>query len=95
MANRPRTADNSRIGQGSVRDPCHNPSIQALIPQRDQRELGALPVGPPQGYVTEAQYRSAAGEAMKAIAALQVPLTSPRCGLMQSPTLPNVAVGQN
>ena len=32
---------------------------------------------------------------MNAIAALQVPLTSPRCGLMQSETLPNVAVGQN
>ena len=30
---------------------------------------------------------------MNAIAALQVPLTSPRCGLMQSPTLPNVAGG--
>ena len=32
---------------------------------------------------------------MNAIADLQVPLTSPRCGLMQSETLPNVAVGQN
>ena len=32
---------------------------------------------------------------MNASADLQVPLTSPRCGLMQLPTLPNVAVGQN
>jgi hypothetical protein len=32
---------------------------------------------------------------MNAIAALQVPLTWPSCGLMQSETLPNVAVGQN
>ena len=41
------------------------------------------------------QYRSAAGEAMNANAALQVPLASARCGLMQSETVPNVAVGQN
>jgi len=32
---------------------------------------------------------------MNASADLQVPLTSPRCGRMQSETLPNVAVGQN
>ena len=32
---------------------------------------------------------------MNASAALQVPLTSPRCGFMQSPTVPNVAPGQN
>ena len=32
---------------------------------------------------------------MNAIADLQVPLTWPGCGFMQSPTVPNVAVGQN
>jgi len=32
---------------------------------------------------------------MNAIAALQVPLAWLRCGFMQSPTVPNVAVGQN
>ena len=32
---------------------------------------------------------------MNASADLQVGLTSPRCGFMQSETLPNVALGQN
>jgi hypothetical protein len=32
---------------------------------------------------------------MYASADWQAPLVSPRCGLMQSPTLPNVAFGQN
>ena len=32
---------------------------------------------------------------MNAIAALHWSLVSPRCGLMQSAMLPNVAVGQN
>ena len=32
---------------------------------------------------------------MNASADWQVPLTSPRCGFMQSEMLPNVAVGQN
>jgi hypothetical protein len=32
---------------------------------------------------------------MYASAALQVSLDCPRCGLMQSPTVPNVALGQN
>ena len=32
---------------------------------------------------------------MNASADLQVSLASPRCGLMQSETVPNVAVGQN
>jgi hypothetical protein len=45
--------------------------------------------------VCSPQYRSAAGEAMYAIADWQVPLTSPRCGCMQPERLPNVAPGQN
>ena len=32
---------------------------------------------------------------MNATADWQVPLTSPRCGRMQSERLPNVALGQN
>jgi hypothetical protein len=49
----------------------------------------------PSGGCWQAQYRSAAGEAMNASADLQVPLTSPRCGCMHSEMLPNVALGQN
>ena len=62
---------------------------------KDRQEFNTLPLGPPLSGYAVAQYRSPAGDAMNAIAALQVPLASLRCGLMQSPTLPNVAVGQN
>jgi hypothetical protein len=90
----------SKVASGAGDDPPYvacrpRARFTSLIPPKDRQELDTLPVGPPRGYVAETQYRSAAGDAMNAIAALQVPLASPRCGFMQSPTVPNVAVGQN
>src|SRR6516164_11180238 len=51
-----------------------------------------LPDAPPRD---SPQYRSAAGEAMNASADWHVALALPRFGLMQSPTVSYVAVGQN
>src|SRR6516164_8554551 len=51
-----------------------------------------LPDAPPRD---SPQYRSAAGEAMNASADWHVALALPRFGLMQSPTVAYVALGQN